>query len=308
MFDSLEVLNGFLRQVVVSRRDDGIRKWTWCLREDFSSRPYVWLRPDILPPSPFLVVKDPQTQSSQILVEPHLIDAEFRKAWMPFFCRSGHLVVTPDQFLDFVGHLLPQEPSLDLPRSTGRDLQEVARAKKSAAGGLDGWAWNEIKALPLPWFSALAILLELVETTGVRPQGLLDAYIATIPKVDGDSTLLACSRLCTGCGLPFGLDICGSGLRGGCLNRYLVLVMVSLQWKPGTQLRWILRRFFLGLVVISCMLWLLMSQPHDAGTYTYPWLCNPFLFCKIDIREDAHNHKAVSCKYLSNSIGTVVEE
>ena len=51
---------------------------------------------------------------------------------MPFFCRSGHPVVTPDQFLDFVGHLLPH---LDLPWITGRDLQEVARA------------WNEIKAL-----------------------------------------------------------------------------------------------------------------------------------------------------------------
>ena len=84
VFDSLELLNGFLGQVVVSRRDDGIRKWTWWLREDLSSRPYVWLRPDFLPPSPFLVVKDPQTQSS-LLVEPHLIDAEFRKAWMPLF-------------------------------------------------------------------------------------------------------------------------------------------------------------------------------------------------------------------------------
>ena len=109
VFDSLEVLNGFLRQVVVSRRDVGIR-------EDLSSRPYVWLRPDFVPPSPFLGIKDPQTDSSRILVEPHLIDAEFREAWMPFFCRSGHPVVTPDQFLDFVGHLLPQEPYLDLPR------------------------------------------------------------------------------------------------------------------------------------------------------------------------------------------------
>ena len=181
------MLNGFLRQVVVSRRDDGIRKWTRWLREDLSSRPYVWLRPDFLPP-PFLVVKDPQTQSSHILVEPHLIDAEFRKAWMPFFCWSGHPVVSPDQFLDFVGHLLPQEPYL--PRITGRDLQEVARAK-STAGGLDGWAWNEIKALPLPWFSGLAIFLELVETSGVWPQGLLDAYLAMIPKVDGDSTPLS---------------------------------------------------------------------------------------------------------------------
>ena len=40
-------------------------------------------------------------------------------------------------------------------------MQEVARAKKSTAGVLDGWAWNEVKALPLPWFSGLAILLEL---------------------------------------------------------------------------------------------------------------------------------------------------
>ena len=53
----------------------------------------------------------------------------------------------------------------------------MARVKKSTAGGLDGWAWNEIKALPLPWFAGLAILLELVETTGVWPQGLLDAFL-----------------------------------------------------------------------------------------------------------------------------------
>ena len=106
-FDSLQVLNGFLKHVVVSRRDLGIRKWVNWLREDLSSRPFAWLRPDFVPLSPFLVVKDPQTGSSRILVELHLIDAEFRKAWMSFFCRSGHPVVTSDQFLDFVGHLLP---------------------------------------------------------------------------------------------------------------------------------------------------------------------------------------------------------
>ena len=130
----------------------------------------------------FLVVKDPQTQSSQISVKPHLIHAEFRKAWMPFFCRSGHPVVTVDQFLDLIGHLLPLKPHFDFPWISGRDLQEVAKAKKSTSGGLDGWAWNELKTLPLPWFSGLAILLELLETTGVWPQGLLDACIAIIPK------------------------------------------------------------------------------------------------------------------------------
>ena len=175
VFDSLEVLNGFLKQVVVSRRDLGICKWVNWLREDLSSRPCAWLRPDFVPPSPFLVVKDPQTGSSRILVVSHLTDAEFRKVWMRFFCRSGHPVVTVDQFLDFVGHLLPREPYLDLPRITGRDLQEVARAKKSTAGGLDGWPGMRL-ALPLSWFSGLAILLELVETAGVWPQGLMDAF------------------------------------------------------------------------------------------------------------------------------------
>ena len=62
----------------------------------------------------------------------------------------------------------------------------MARAKRSTAGGLGGWAWNEIKALPLAWFSGLAILLTLVDLTGDWPQGLLDAYIAMIPKANGD--------------------------------------------------------------------------------------------------------------------------
>ena len=35
----MELLNDFLRQVVVSRRDNGIRKWVTWLREDLSSRP-----------------------------------------------------------------------------------------------------------------------------------------------------------------------------------------------------------------------------------------------------------------------------
>ena len=82
---------------------------------------------------------------------------------------------------------------MDLPRITGRDLQEVARAKKAAAGGLDGWAWNEVN-------SGLAILLELVESTGTWPRGLLDAYIAMIPKADGDSTPLGSTApQCTPC-------------------------------------------------------------------------------------------------------------
>ena len=165
---------------------------------------------------------------------------------MPFFCRSGHPVVTVDQFLDFVGHLLPQEPQFDFPWITGRDLQEVARAKRSTAGGLDGWPWNEIKALPLPWFSGLAIILELVDSTGTWPQGLLDANIAMIPKADGDSTPLGQRLLCV---LPVVYRLWAS-LRLGHLRDWVegwlpesvfVWLMVSLLWKPALPLLRILR-------------------------------------------------------------------
>ena len=48
--------------------------------------------------------------------------------------------------------------------------------------------------------SSLAFLLELVETNGVWPQGVLDACIAMIPKADGDSTPLGQRSLSV---LPF---------------------------------------------------------------------------------------------------------
>ena len=54
VFDALGMFNEFVWQVVISRRDSGLRSWA------------NWPR-------------------SHILVETHVIDAEFRKAWMPFF-------------------------------------------------------------------------------------------------------------------------------------------------------------------------------------------------------------------------------
>ena len=160
----LGLLTEFVRQVVPSRRDSGLRRWATWLREDLGSRPYIWLRPDfVLPPLlPSLLSK---TRKLRLLASwlSHLIDAEFCKARMPYFRWSGHPVVTKDQFLEFVGPFLPQEPVLDLPRMRGQDLFEVVKAKKSTTGGLDGWAWNEIKALLLAWLSGLAVLLNMVE-------------------------------------------------------------------------------------------------------------------------------------------------
>ena len=190
-------------------------------------------------------------KTSQILVEPHLIDAEFRMASMPFFCRSGHPVVTVEQFLHFVDPFLPQEPVLYLPVITGQDLSEVAEAQQSTVGGLEGWAWNEIKSLPLAWFSGLAILLEMVETTAFWPQGLLDAYDAMIRKVDGDSTPLGQGSLCVYllcivCGPPLRLVISGLGPTD-CLQSWEWCVVGCGVVFP---LHWILRKSYLGPEVI----------------------------------------------------------
>ena len=56
--------------------------------------------------------------------------------------------------------------------------------------GLDGWGWRELKVLPVAWYDGLARILTKVEDVGVWPDGLLDAYIAMIPKTDGDATPL----------------------------------------------------------------------------------------------------------------------
>ena len=57
VFDSFVFVNDFTWQVVVSRREARVRKWTDWLREDLGSGPYAWLRRDFVPPSPILAVK-----------------------------------------------------------------------------------------------------------------------------------------------------------------------------------------------------------------------------------------------------------
>ena len=69
-------------------------------------------------------------------------------------------------------------------------LADVVQRKGATACSLDGWGWRELKALLVPWFDELARILTKVEDFGTWPDGLLDAYIAMIPKTDGDATPL----------------------------------------------------------------------------------------------------------------------
>ena len=46
---SMNDLNRFVKQVVVTRRNSKLLQWRNWLREDMGSRPYSWLRPDYVP-------------------------------------------------------------------------------------------------------------------------------------------------------------------------------------------------------------------------------------------------------------------
>ena len=161
-------LSDFIHRVVVHRRDEAIRGWRNWIREDSSVHPYRWLRPDLVPPAPFLQCEPCLTPGcSGVLSDPARIDEEFRKAWLPYFCRSGQRETSLDEFSFEVEGWLPLLPEVHLHRLTGQMLADVVQRKGVTAGSLDGWGWREFKVLPVSWFDGLARILTKVEDVGV---------------------------------------------------------------------------------------------------------------------------------------------
>ena len=183
----------FLHKVVVHCRDVAVRGWRSWLLEDDKVHPYRWLKPDL----PFLCCDPGLTiDGSGVISDPDRIDEQFRKAWLPFFCRAGRGAVGLSAFDREVGGWLPHLGEVDLPPLFGSDLYDVVQHKQASASGLDDLEWKDLKALPESWFDWLALVLSRVELDGIWPEGLLDAYIAMIPKADGDTTPLGQRPLC----------------------------------------------------------------------------------------------------------------
>ena len=156
-------LSNFIHAVVVCRRDEAVREWCNWIRENPMVHPYRW-------------------GGSGVLADPARIDEEFRKAWLPYFCRSGQMDTSLEEFDAEVEEWLPLLPEVSLRRLTGQVLADVVHRKGVTAGGLDGWGWRELKVLRVSWYDELARILSKVEDIGVWPDGLLDAYIAMIPQ------------------------------------------------------------------------------------------------------------------------------
>ena len=86
-------LSEFIHAFVVHRRDEAVREWRNLIREDPMVHPYKWLRPDLVPPAPFLQCKPHLTPGgSGVLADPARIDEEFRKVLasllLPFLAKG----------------------------------------------------------------------------------------------------------------------------------------------------------------------------------------------------------------------------
>ena len=79
------------------------------------------------------------TLVSGVVADPARIDEEFRKAWLPYFCRCGRREASMEEFDAEVEGWLPLLPEMDLPPLTGADIAGVVWRKTATAGRLDGW-------------------------------------------------------------------------------------------------------------------------------------------------------------------------
>ena len=80
--------------------------------------------------------------ASGILSDPGLIDEQFRRAWLPYFCRAGRGSVDLDVPHAQVGGWLPTLDEVDSPPFLGSELHAVVQHMKPTAGSLDGWGWR----------------------------------------------------------------------------------------------------------------------------------------------------------------------
>ena len=70
----------------------------------------------MVPPAPFLQCDPGSTPSgSGGLADPARIDEEFRKAWRPYFCRSGQREASLEEFDAEVEDRFPLLPEVHLP-------------------------------------------------------------------------------------------------------------------------------------------------------------------------------------------------
>ena len=123
-------LSDFIHAIVVHRQDEAIRLWRNWIREDPVVHPFRWLRPDLVLSAPFLQCEPHLSPGGfGVLSDPARIGEEFRKAWLPYFCRSGQREASREEFDGEVEVWLPLPPEVSLPCLTGQMLADDVQRK-----------------------------------------------------------------------------------------------------------------------------------------------------------------------------------
>ena len=158
--------------------------------------PCEWLRPDMVPPAPFLQCKPHLTPGvlGFLLILPGLMRNSERLGF-PIFVAPGQREASLEEFAEevMVGCLWFLRSHI---------LNFLLRCLLMLF---------DVKVLPVAWYDQLARIISQVEETGVWPDGLPDAiWIAMIPQADGDAAPLG-QRPLSGSRLSILLGFCPDG-------------------------------------------------------------------------------------------------
>ena len=111
----------FIHRIVVHRGDEATRSWIVGFVRTLWSGLFVGCVQIWFLPLPFLRC-DPRLTpgGSGVLACPDRIDEEFRKAWLPYFCRSGQREASLEEFNEEVVGWLPLLPEVHFSQLTGQ--------------------------------------------------------------------------------------------------------------------------------------------------------------------------------------------
>ena len=194
---TMDTFSEIVLKVVHHRQTGRLKAWSNWIRRDLTSHPYQWLRPEFVPAAPYLVCK-PKTLpmglgywSNQLFLMP-----TFGRHGCLIFVEMGTLLSPLRPFLILLGIIFHRRPFWIFPFLLVRSFLKLPWPRNPLLGVLIAGLGMRLKLFSLSWFFGLASVLRQIEAAGRWPQGLLDAYIAMIPKAEGDSTPLGQRPLC----------------------------------------------------------------------------------------------------------------
>ena len=105
-------------------------------------------------------------------------------AWLPIFRMYDH--GDPPKWEEFenkFGQFIPPSVPCQVEVLKSNSLRRIlTKMHSGSSAGADGWRVEELKALPPLMLEKLALLLTLIEETGVWPQALCESVVSLILK------------------------------------------------------------------------------------------------------------------------------